>query len=242
MGEVYKAVDTRLNRTVAIKLLRAGQLARFERESRAIAALNHPHICQLYDIGPDYLVMEFVDGAPLRGPLPVDEALRFAVQICDALEAAHRKSIVHRDLKPGNILVSASGVKLVDFGLALSGGVQHVSAVGTRTAAGIVLAGTVLGTAAYMSPEQATGRPVDARSDIFSFGAVLYEMVSGHQAFRGDTAIETISAILRDEPVPLDTVPAVAAIVNRCLRKSAADRFLTIRDVSEAIRQARSGR
>lgn len=240
MGEVYKAVDTRLDRTVAIKMLHADHVARFEREARTIAALNHPHICQLYDIGPDYLVMEFVDGAPLRGPMPLDEALRFAGQICDALEAAHLKSIVHRDLKPANILLSASGVKLVDFGLALSSGVQHLSAHATQgtPATDITQAGTIVGTAAYMSPEQATGEHVDERSDIFSFGAVLYEMVSGRQAFRGNTVLETISAVLRDDPVPLDTLPTVAAIVNRCFSKSAADRFPTIRQVRDAIRQA----
>ena len=239
MGEVYKAIDTRLGRTVAIKTLQRKHGDRFEREARAIAALNHPHICQLYDIGSDYLVMEFVDGAPLRGPLPLDEALRFAVQICDALDAAHRQNIVHRDLKPANILVTASGVKLLDFGLALSSGVRHGlagNAQETAATIGVTQANTIVGTAAYMSPEQATGENVDARSDIFSFGAVFYEMLSGRQAFRGESIVETISSVLRDEPPPLDAPPAVATVLKRCLCKSASGRFATIRDVSDAIR------
>ena len=237
MGEVYKAIDTRLDRTVAIKTLNANHAVRFEREARAIAALNHPHICQLYDIGPDYLVMEFVDGTPLRGPMPLDEALRLGLQICDALDAAHRANIVHRDLKPANILVTASGVKLLDFGLALSG--MPVASTQDREATvQSTQAGTILGTAAYMSPEQATGERVDGRSDIFSFGAVLYEMLSGRRAFRGDSVVETISAVLRDEPGPLETSPGISAIVSRCLSKSAQSRFATIRDVSDAIRHA----
>ena len=240
MGEVYKAIDTRLGRSVAIKTLQGKHGDRFEREARAIAALNHPHICQLYDIGSDYLVMEFVDGAPLRGPLPLDEALRLAVQICDALDAAHRQNIVHRDLKPANILVTASGVKLLDFGLALSRGVRHTlagNAQETAATIGVTQANTIVGTAAYMSPEQATGDDVDARSDIFSFGAVFYEMLSGRQAFRGESIAETISSVLRDEPPPLDAPPAVSTILKRCLCKSASGRFATIRDVSDAIRQ-----
>ena len=239
MGEVHRAIDTRLGRSVAIKVLHADHDDRFEREARAIAALNHPHICQLHDIGPNYLVMELVEGNPLRGPMPLDEALRLALQICDALEAAHRANIVHRDLKPANILVTASGVKLLDFGLAKAAHPSEADASDQTVAApDVTQAGTVVGTAAYMSPEQATGAHVDERSDIFSFGAVLYEMVSGRQAFRGTSVIETLSAVLRDDPGPLDAPQHLATIITRCLCKSAAGRFATIRDVSDAIRQA----
>ena len=185
MGEVYRATDTRLNRIVAIKVLNGPQSARFEQEARAIAALNHPHICTLHDVGPDYLVMEYIDGAALSGPLPVEEALRLALQMAAALEAAHAKGITHRDLKPANILVTKEGVKLLDFGLAKVSEGKDASV--TRT-----LAGTILGTAAYMSPEQAEGKPADARSDVFSFGAVLYEMLSGRRAFEGESAISAI--------------------------------------------------
>jgi len=242
MGEVHRAIDTRLGRSVAIKVLHADHGHRFEREARAIAALNHPHICQLHDIGPNYLVMELVDGHLLRGPMPLDQAMRLALQICDALEAAHRANIVHRDLKPANILVTASGVKLLDFGLAKAAHPPEADA-SDQTVAGpdVTQAGTVVGTAAYMSPEQATGAHVDERSDIFSFGAVLYEMVSGRQAFRGASVIETLSAVLRDDPGPLDAPPHLTTIINRCLCKSAAGRFATIRDVSDAIRQAGDG-
>src|SRR5262249_23118986 len=158
-----------LGRSVAIKVLNGAHSDRFQREARAIAALNHPHICSLYDVGPDYLVMELVEGSALRGPLPPDEALRLALQIVEALAAAHGKGIVHRDLKPGNILVTASGVKLLDFGLAKW---QEATVPSTVTVTQ-TQAGAIVGTAAYMSPEQAEGRPVDMRSDIFSFGEVL---------------------------------------------------------------------
>ena len=239
MGEVHRAIDTRLGRSVAIKVLHAENTDRFEREARAIAALNHPHICQLHDIGPNYLVMELVDGKPLCGPMPLDEAMRLALQICDALDAAHRANIVHRDLKPANVLVTASGVKLLDFGLAKAAHPLLVNGTDPTVAApDVTQAGTVVGTAAYMSPEQATGANVDERSDIFSFGAVLYEMVSGRQAFRGASFIETLSAVVRDDPTPLDAPRHLATIINRCLCKSVAARFATIRDVSDAIRRA----
>ena len=175
MGEVYRARDTRLERIVAIKVSSAQFGERFEREARAVAALNHPNICTLHDIGPNYLVMEYIEGEPLRGPLPAAEALRLALQIAGALEAAHRKGIVHRDLKPGNILVTAGGVKLLDFGLATVGtapGPNDPTLTQTRD-------GAIVGTAAYMSPEQANGQRADARSDIFSFGIVLYEALCG---------------------------------------------------------------
>ena len=170
MGRVYRARDTRLNRTVALKISKEGFGERFEREARAVAALNHPHICQLYDIGPNYLVMEFVEGVPLKGPLPLAKAVDYAGEILDALDAAHRKSVVHRDLKPANILVSKQGVKLLDFGLA-----KQVPPVGSEATVtkGLTVAGSILGTVQYMSPEQLQGKPVDARSDLFSFGCVL---------------------------------------------------------------------
>src|SRR3984893_13941097 len=202
-GEVYRARDTRLERDVAIKVLPEAfaadpdRLRRFEHEAQAIAALNHPHICQIHDIGPGYLVLEYVEGEPLHGPMAVEQALPLALQIVSALEAAHRRGILHRDLKPANIMVTREGTaKLLDFGLAKllgssGGGPQDV----TRT-----VEGTVFGTAAYMSPEQADGKPLDVRSDVFSFGAVLYETLSGTRAFAGHTAAQVVSAVLRDDP------------------------------------------
>jgi serine/threonine protein kinase len=165
---------------------------RFKREARAIAALNHPHICQLYDVGQDYLVMEYVEGEPLKSPLSPDEAVRLAIQIADALEAAHRNGIVHRDLKPGNILVNEGCVKLMDFGVAKMGDPGPDSDAFSTLTVGLTEAGAVVGTVAYMSPEQAQGQPVDARSDIFSFGLVLYELLSGNRAFAGESAFATM--------------------------------------------------
>jgi serine/threonine protein kinase/predicted ATPase len=237
MGEVYRARDPRLNRDVAIKVSAAQFSERFEREAQAIAALNHSHICQVYDVGPNYLVMEFIEGTPLKGPLALDQALRYAVEICDALGAAHKKNITHRDLKPANILLTASGVKLLDFGLAKVV-TAKVPDGATQTTA-LTKAGAIMGTAAYMSPEQAKGDDVDARSDIFSFGAVLYETLTGLRAFSRSSSIETMTAILRDEPVPLTDAPAnVSAIVTRCLRKLPADRFQTINEVRAALEAA----
>ncbi|MGA2882319.1 MAG: protein kinase, partial [Bryobacteraceae bacterium] len=235
MGEVYKATDTRLGRIVAIKALKGPHSDRFEQEARAIAALNHPHICTLHDVGPDYLVMEFVDGAVLSGPLPVEEALRLALQMAAALEAAHAKGITHRDLKPANILVTREGVKLLDFGLAKVSEVKEASV--TQTLDAQTLAGTILGTAAYMSPEQAEGKPADARSDVFSFGAVLYEMLSGRRAFEGESAISTMAAVLHKEPRRLDAPPALERVVMRCLEKQAARRFQTMAELREALQQ-----
>ena len=210
MGEVYKARDTRLNRTVAVKVLPDGAAAdpefreRFEREARAVAALNHPHICVLYDVGShegmNFLVMEHLDGRTLaarvaEGPVSPEEALRYATQIASALERAHRAGVIHRDLKPANIMLTEVGAKLLDFGLAK---IVDADTDVTRTQEG-----TVLGTAAYMSPEQAEGKPLDARSDVFSFGTVVYEMVSGRRAFAGQTTVQVLSAVLRDDPLPL---------------------------------------
>src|SRR5271157_754882 len=178
MGTVYRARDTRLQREVAIKFCDERFTERFSTEARVIAALNHPHICTLYDIGPNYLVMEYIAGVPLKGPLPPSETLQLAAQICDALEAAHDRGIVHLDLKPGNILVTKSGVKLLDFGLAKITRERLGSNDRTLTVTNV---GAIAGTAAYMSPEQAEGRAVDARSDVFSFGSVLYEMLTGNK-------------------------------------------------------------
>jgi TolB-like protein/Tfp pilus assembly protein PilF/predicted Ser/Thr protein kinase len=231
MGEVYKATDTRLGRTVAIKLLRTAHTDRFEREARAIAALNHPHICTLHDIGPNYLVMEYVEGSTLHGPLPPDEAMRLALQIASALEAAHAKGIIHRDLKPDNIIVAQMGVKLLDFGLAK----LELGAETDETTVNETLAGTILGTIAYMSPEQVEGKPADERSDIFSFGLVLYEMLSGRRAFAGGTSVSRMAAILHKEPERLEAPPEVARIVTRCLLKSPAQRFQTMTEVKAAL-------
>jgi serine/threonine-protein kinase len=241
MGEVYKARDTRLNRAVAVKVSKMEFSERFEREARAIAALNHPNICTLHDIGPNYLVMEFIEGAPLAGPLSLEVALRHAVQIADALTAAHAKAITHRDLKPANILVTASGIKLLDFGLALLSHDRPAGASEVTATIGMTKAGTILGTAAYMSPEQAEGKPVDARSDIFSFGLVLYEMLSGRRAFTGDSTIAIMAAIVRDQPASLEAPLAVQSIVTRCLRKSAAERFQSMGQVKGALLAAGTG-
>ncbi len=229
MGEVWKARDTRLNRTVAIKQLKREHNARFQQEARTIAALNHPNICTLYDIGPDYLVMEYVEGAPLKGPLPADQAVRLAIEIADALAEAHAKGVLHRDLKPGNILLTTRGsAKLLDFGLAKLTG--DSSADITQS-----IEGTVVGTAPYMSPEQAQGRVVDERSDIFSFGAVLYEMLAGRRAFQGHSPVEIMSAVLRDEPAALDAPAELVAVIVRCLKKDREERFASMAEVRAAL-------
>jgi eukaryotic-like serine/threonine-protein kinase len=240
MGEVWKARDTRLHRDVTIKFCSSQFSERFEREARAIAALNHPNICTLHDIGPDYLVMEYIEGAPPRGPLAPPEAIRLALGIAAALEAAHDKGITHRDLKPANVLVTQSGLKLLDFGPALINDNSGVDIADAPTA--LSVAGAVMGTVAYMSPEQAQGKPADARSDIFSFGLVLYELLSGRQAFAGNSAIETMAVIVRDEPAPLDAPSKLCDIVTRCLRKSPASRFQTISEVRAALEQIATAR
>src|ERR1700675_9442 len=225
MGEVYRAHDSRLKRDVAIKVSAAQFSERFEREAQAIAALNHPNICQLYDVGPNYLVMEYIEGTPLKGPLPLDQVLKYAVQICDALDAAHKKNITHRDLKPANILVTKTGVKLLDFGLAKMGpAVKADQATMTRALTG---KGEILGTLLYMSPEQVNGEEADPRSDIFSFGLVLYEMLTGKRAFEGRSQASVIAAILeRPAPSVSDLAPAALdRVLKRCLEKDPENRW-----------------
>ncbi len=236
MGEVWKARDTRLGRIVAIKKVKEKHSERFKLEARSIAALNHPYICQLFDIGSDYLVLEYVDGKPLSTPLAEKEAVRLAIQIATALEAAHKKGIIHRDLKPSNIMVTEEGsVKLLDFGLAKLYE-QDTSVSGLPTAdMPKTQAGAVLGTVAYMSPEQAQGNPADARSDIFSFGLVLYEMLSGRKAFSGDSAPEIMAALLRDDPASLQTSPSLEKIVRQCLEKRPPARHQTMSEVKAAL-------
>ncbi|MBZ5634181.1 MAG: protein kinase [Acidobacteriia bacterium] len=220
MGEVYRARDPRLNRDVAVKQLKGSHSARFEQEARAIAALNHPHICQIYDVGPDYLVLEYVEGSPIQGPMTEFDAVRAALQIAAALEAAHAKGLLHRDLKPGNILMTATGAKLLDFGLA-----KLVSDGNATQTMG------VSGTPLYMSPEQAEGKTLDARSDVFSFGAVLYELLAGRRAF------DSLASMLRDQPPPLEASSGLQKVVWRCLRKSPADRFASAAEVRAALEQ-----
>ena len=225
--EVYQARDTRLDRTVAIKVLPEHVAAdpelkqRFEREARTIAALNHPHICTLHDIGNqdgiDFLVMEYLDGETLaqrldQSALPLDQALQIAIQIADALDKAHRQGIVHRDLKPGNIMLTKAGAKLLDFGLAKLkpvGGEVGVTGLPTQSA-GLTGEGTILGTLQYMAPEQLEAKDTDARSDIFAFGAVVSEMVTGQKAFKGDGQASLIGAILKDESPPVSTLQPMA--------------------------------
>jgi eukaryotic-like serine/threonine-protein kinase len=237
MGEVWKARDTRVDRLVAIKRHKAEHTERFKREARAIAALNHPHICQLYDVGPDYLVMEYIDGEILTGPLPVGDALRMAIQIADALVAAHRRGIVHRDLKPANILVNESGAKLLDFGLARVESL--LSSTDETRGSALSERGALVGTVAYMSPEQAQGQAIDARSDVFSFGAVLYEALSGRRAFVGDTTFAILSAVVNETPPSLDAPAALVHIVTRCLAKQPGDRFQSMVDVAVALARIR---
>jgi len=254
MGEVYRARDTKLDRDVAVKVLPtrlaedAEALARFEREAKAVAALSHPNILAIHDFGREattaYAVMELLDGETLRqrlaaGALPVRKAAEYGLQMAQALAAAHDKGIVHRDLKPDNVFVTRDGrVKVLDFGLARR---EATTADGTETssptAAHATEPGAVMGTAGYMSPEQVRGQPADARSDIFSLGTVLYEILSGRKAFARETAAETMTAILREEPpelaVAVDGLPAaLGRIVEHCLEKRPEERFQSARDLA----------
>ena len=242
MGVVYRARDTRLHRAVAVKVAAERFGDRVEREARAIAALNHPHICQIYDVGPEFLVMELIDGRPLRGPLGIDAALALAVQILDALGAAHRSGIVHRDLKPANILVTKAGIKLLDFGIAKAdaSAPPELTITAPATATHVIV-----GTPAYMAPEQLQGRPADARSDLFAFGVVFYEMLTGHRAFSGDTHANLIAAVLKDAPAPVSTVLGIAdsramaldAVIEGCLAKDPDDRWQSARDLTRELQR-----
>ena len=235
MGEVWKARDSRLDRIVAIKQLKGHRPARFEQEARAIAALNHPHICQLYDIGPGYLVMEYIDGKPLHGPLAVEDSVRLAIQIAAALAEAHSHGILHRDLKPGNIMLTSKGAaKLLDFGLAKW---LAEDPDATRT-----MEGTVLGTPSYMSPEQARGQSVDARSDLFSLGAVIYECLTGRRAFPGASSMGAMLEVVSSEPPPpSSTVPGVPpwldAVVRKLLAKNRDARYASADELIADLNQ-----
>ena len=258
MGEVWKARDSRLDRTVAIKVLpptlstSAEVRQRFEREAKTISILSHPHICAVYDVGNqegvEYLVMEYLEGETLadrlaRGPLALEQSLRFGLEIADALDCAHRQGIVHRDLKPGNVMLTKSGVKLLDFGLAKviqPGGSPQLTSLPTQ-AAPVTQAGTVLGTFQYMAPEQLEGKEADARTDIFSFGAVLYEMATGKKAFSGTSQASLISAIMTSEPPAVSAVqpmtpPALDRVVRTCLAKDPEERWQSARDVGLELR------
>ena len=253
MGEVYRARDTRLERTVAIKILPAQfssdpvRKQRFEREAKTVSSLNHPHICVLYDVGHqdgiDYLVMECVEGETLgkrleKGPLPLDQVLRFGMQTADALDKAHRSGVVHRDLKPGNIMLTQTGAKLLDFGLAKPAALASsatLTAAATRTTP-VTAEGTIVGTFQYMSPEQIEGKELDGRSDIFSLGSVLYETLTGQHAFPGKTNLSVASAILEREPAPIVTLrpltpPLLDHAICRCLAKDPEERWQTARDL-----------
>jgi Tol biopolymer transport system component len=264
MGEVYRARDTRLDRTVAIKILPAQfstdplRKQRFEREAKTISSLNHPHICVLHDVGCqdgiDYLVMECVEGETLakrleRGPLPLEQVLKFGMQVADALDKAHRHGIVHRDLKPGNIMLTPAGAKLLDFGLAKPA--APLTSVATLTAAAtqsspMTEQGAIVGTFQYMSPEQVEGKELDGRSDIFSFGAVLYEMLTGQRAFPGKSQLSVASAILEKEPAPLSTVkpltpPALNHAIKKCLAKLPDERWQSASDLASELKWITEG-
>ncbi|HZB26616.1 MAG TPA: serine/threonine-protein kinase, partial [Vicinamibacterales bacterium] len=258
MGDVYRARDVRLDREVAVKTLKGPFNERFEREARAISALNHPNICTLHDVGEHdgsgYLVMEFIEGKPIAGPMPLEQAVTAGIQICDALHAAHRKGITHRDLKPANIMVTKSGIKLLDFGLAKLAAGPGVMAAGSgisatqdqATVAVLTGAHTVVGTPQYMAPEQIEGREADARTDIFAFGCVLYEMLTGQRPFEGATASSVMAAILATRPRPIEellplTPPALERLVSRCLAKDPEDRWQSARDVSAELQWIAQG-
>src|SRR5262245_47474755 len=253
MGEVWRATDTKLNRDVAIKVLPevfaqdADRMARFEREAQVLASLNHPNIAAIYGVEERALIMELVEGETLHGPLPVETALDYARQIADALEYAHERGIVHRDLKPANIKVTPEGrVKVLDFGLAKA--MSSETAISDPASSPTLtmratMVGVILGTAGYMSPEQARGKPVDQRADIWAFGVVLYEMLTGAQLFKGETISDTLVAVLKEQP-DLTRVPAnVRRLLHACLQKDPKQRLHAIEDwrlpLDEAPERAR---
>jgi Tol biopolymer transport system component len=262
MGEVYRARDTRLERTVAIKVLPEHVAAdpdlkhRFEREAKAISSLNHPHICTLYDVGSEngveYLVMECLEGETLtlrllKGAIPFPLVLRYAVEIAEALDRAHRQGITHRDLKPGNVMLTKAGAKLLDFGLAKLNPAApvQVSSVATASPDLLTASGTILGTLQYMAPEQLEGKPVDHRADIFALGAIVYEMATGNKAFEGDSQARLIGAILKDEPGPVSTLqplspPVFDALIATCLAKDPDDRWQSAGDIGRQLRLLQS--
>ena len=260
MGEVYRARDTRLDRTVAIKILPAhlsdnpDAKQRFDREARAISSLNHPNICTLHDVGHqdgiDYLVMEHLEGETLadrlrKGPLPLEQVLRVGAEICQGLEKAHRSGVVHRDLKPANIMLTKSGVKLLDFGLAkptiAAVGVGSSSASLATMSQPLTVEGMIVGTFQYMAPEQLEGKDADVRSDVFALGTVLYEMITGRRAFEGKTTASTIAAILASEPKPISsmqpmTPPTLDRVVTTSLAKDPDERFQTVHDLKVQLK------
>jgi len=252
MGEVYKARDTRLDRVVAVKVSAKELGERFQREAQASASLNHPNICTLHDVGPDYLVMEFIEGTEIKGPLPIGEALRLAIQIAEAVSHAHRHGVIHRDLKPSNILVTKSGVKVLDFGLAkliranAAPSPAQDNLAATLTQHAVTQDGTILGTPRYMAPEQLEGQEADRRSDIFAFGLVLYEMITGCPAFEGKTHANLIASILAGEPKPVTSFqplipPALVHLINTCLAKDPDDRRQNMHDVLLELRWIAEG-
>jgi Tol biopolymer transport system component/predicted Ser/Thr protein kinase len=265
MGEVYKARDSRLERTVAIKVLpqhlsQSEEVRqRFEREAKMISSLSHSHICALYDVGnqdgTEYLVMEFLEGESLadrllKGPLPPDQVLRCGIEIADALDKAHRQGVIHRDLKPGNVMLTKSGVKLVDFGLARFAppvsGLSGISVLPTQAGTNLTEKGTILGTFQYMAPEQLEGKEADARTDIFALGTVLYEMATGQKAFSGPSQATLIAAIIGTQPPPISSIqpmipPALDRVVKTCLAKDPEDRWQTAHDVMLELKWVAEG-
>jgi serine/threonine protein kinase len=238
MGDVYKALDTRLNRFVALKVCRERFTKRFEGEARAVAALNHPHICTLYDVGPNYLVLEFLDGKPWRGPLRPETAVQHAIQITDALHAAHRQGIIHRDIKPENLLLTASGIKIVDFGIAKRTDPVGGEPTGSDT---ITTEHQIPGTLRYLGPEQLEGRPASERTDIYAFGLVLYEVIAGTPAFQATSSITLMASILKDDPPPISEVqprvsPALARVIHKCMAKDPETRWQTAADLRDELR------